>query len=387
MSDSNSNAPNRNQPQLTEATSVNHLCGLVRNVDSLLVVGNRTKPPLSAVDSNTLLVSTRQLVGISEYEPSEFTFTAQAGTTLGEINAALHEKQQYLPFDPMLVDQGATIAGTLAAGLSGPGRHRYGGTRDFVLGVQFVAGDGELIRAGGKVVKNAAGFDIPKLLVGSCGRLGAITELTFKVFPKPVRWQSYCIECTDHTQACKWIADIARGRWELDAIDYQSDVRRIWIRIGGEKTVCDAIVNDIARTIEVQQIVPQTDDEASLFWTRLAGLEFGGDQRDLIVKVPMNLDTLASLATWCDQHSDSICLHNSVAGSIGWLAIKASFIDQAESFLQQLGLAGLLVRGLLARDPANPGGRCLVGHRTTAPIETAIKAAMDPPGHFPGFAE
>ena len=98
---------------------------------------------------------------------------------------------QYLPFDPMLSAAGATIGGTVAAGISGPGRYRYGGIRDFLLGVQFISSDGAVINAGGKVVKNAAGFDIPKLLVGSLGRLGVMTELTFKVFPQPVA-QRHC---------------------------------------------------------------------------------------------------------------------------------------------------------------------------------------------------
>src|SRR5690606_8123830 len=82
-------------------------------------------------------------------------------------------------------ERGATLGGTVAAGLSGPGRFRYGGVRDFLLGVRLVNGQGEVVRGGGKVVKNAAGFDIPKLLVGSLGRFGVIVELTFKVFPQP----------------------------------------------------------------------------------------------------------------------------------------------------------------------------------------------------------
>ena len=115
---------------------------------------------------------------------SEFTFTALAGTPVREIAAALAERGQYLPFDPMLREAGATLGGTVAAGLSGPGRFRYGGLRDFILGVRFVDGEGRLLRLGGKVVKNAAGFDLPKFFVGSLGRFGVLAEMTFKVFPK-----------------------------------------------------------------------------------------------------------------------------------------------------------------------------------------------------------
>src|SRR5207253_6842143 len=128
---------------------------------------------------------TAGLRGITEYDPSEFTFTAGAGTPVREIVAALAESGQYLPFDPMLVEAGATLGGTVAAGLSGPGRFRFGGVRDFILGVRFVDGAGRLLRMGGKVVKNAAGFDLPKFFCGSLGRFGLIVEATFKVFPRP----------------------------------------------------------------------------------------------------------------------------------------------------------------------------------------------------------
>src|SRR3954470_5132951 len=163
--------------------SLSELAEAVRSPPHLLAIGAGTKPRLSQVDAAKL--STARLRGISEYDPSEFTFTAAAGTPVREIAAALAERGQYLPFDPMLVDAGATLGGTVAAGLSGPGRFRFGGLRAFILGVRFVDGNGRLLRMGGKVVKNAAGFDLPKFFVGSVGRFGVLGEITFKVFPRP----------------------------------------------------------------------------------------------------------------------------------------------------------------------------------------------------------
>src|SRR5208283_106284 len=151
----------------------------------VLAVGARTKPRLSQVPGEVTLLSTQALRGIVEYEPEEFTFTALAGTTVREIGEALAEKGQYLPFDPMWVEAGATLGGTVAAGVSGPGRFRFGGVRDFILGVRFIDGQGRLLRMGGKVVKNCAGFDLPKFFVGSLGRFGVLAEATFKVFPSP----------------------------------------------------------------------------------------------------------------------------------------------------------------------------------------------------------
>src|SRR6476469_1561856 len=114
----------------------------VRAAPRVMVVGAGTKPRLSAVAADYQRISTARLQGIIEYEPSEFTFTALAGTPLKQIVAALAERGQYLPFDPLLADAGATLGGTVAAGLSGPGRFRFGGVRDFILGVRFVDGGG-----------------------------------------------------------------------------------------------------------------------------------------------------------------------------------------------------------------------------------------------------
>ena len=168
-------------------TTPAELAEAVRSQPRVLAVGARTKPRLSQVPDDFALVSTLGLRGIVEYEPEEFTFTALAGTSVREIGQALAEKGQYLPFDPMWLEAGATLGGTVAAGFSGPGRFRFGGVRDFILGVRFVDGLGRLLRMGGKVVKNCAGFDLPKFFVGSLGRFGVLAEITFKVFPRPPR--------------------------------------------------------------------------------------------------------------------------------------------------------------------------------------------------------
>src|SRR3954452_8884954 len=188
------------------------LVDAVRSTPHLLAVGAGTKPRLSSVDAVKL--STARLRGISEYDPSEFTFTAAAGTPIREIAAALAERGQYLPFDPMLVDAGATLGGTVAAGMSGPGRFRFGGLRDFILGVRFVDGNGRLLRMGGKVVKNAAGFDLPKFFVGSLGRFGGLAEITFKVFPRPSSSLTCRIDATTPPQLTALLIEAANSRFE-----------------------------------------------------------------------------------------------------------------------------------------------------------------------------
>ena len=111
----------------------------------ILAHGRGTKPPLSTSPDDAVTLDVSGLSGIIEYEPGEFTFTALAGTPIEDIAAALAEHGQFLPFDPPLVEAGATLGGTVAAGLSGPGRYRYGGVRDFVLGIRYVDGAGEVV--------------------------------------------------------------------------------------------------------------------------------------------------------------------------------------------------------------------------------------------------
>jgi len=123
--------------------------------------------------------------GIVDYEPSELVMTARCGTRLSDIETALAEHGQFLGFEPPRLGGDPTLGGMIAAGLSGPRRIQVGAARDFVLGATLLAGDGELLRFGGQVMKNVAGFDVSRLLCGSLGILGIITQASIKVLPQP----------------------------------------------------------------------------------------------------------------------------------------------------------------------------------------------------------
>ncbi|PKY09543.1 glycolate oxidase subunit GlcE [Acidithiobacillus marinus] len=123
--------------------------------------------------------------GVVDYEPSELFITLRAGTTLQNLQEQLAEAGQMLPFEPPFFGTEATIGGTLACGFSGPRRPYAGSARDYVLGVQLLNGQGEILRFGGQVMKNVAGYDVSRLLVGSLGTLGVLLEVTLKVLPRP----------------------------------------------------------------------------------------------------------------------------------------------------------------------------------------------------------
>jgi glycolate oxidase FAD binding subunit len=124
--------------------------------------------------------------GIVAYEPTELVVTARAGTLLTALESTLAERGQCLSFEPPHFGAGATVGGMLAAGLSGPRRPAVGAVRDFVLGVKMLSGKGELLSFGGQVMKNVAGYDVPRLMAGSMGTLGVLLEVSLKVLPLPV---------------------------------------------------------------------------------------------------------------------------------------------------------------------------------------------------------
>jgi len=128
------------------------------------------------------VLSTQALQGILSYEPTELVVTVRAGTPLRELQAVLAEKNQYFPFEPPHFGAAsATVGGMVATGLSGPARASAGACKDFVLGACLLNGRGELLRFGGQVMKNVAGYDVSRVLAGSWGTLGVITEVSLKV--------------------------------------------------------------------------------------------------------------------------------------------------------------------------------------------------------------
>jgi glycolate oxidase FAD binding subunit len=131
------------------------------------------------------LLDLRPYRGIVDYEPSELVITARCGTPLSEIEAALNARGQFLAFEPPAFNGDPTIGGVIAAGLSGPRRMYAGAARDFVLGVTLLDARGDILRFGGQVMKNVAGFDVSRLLCGSLGILGVLTEVSLKVLPRP----------------------------------------------------------------------------------------------------------------------------------------------------------------------------------------------------------
>jgi glycolate oxidase FAD binding subunit len=139
-------------------------------------------------------LDTREYTGVMAYGPSELVITARAGTPLAELESLLADQGQCLAFEPPHFGDGATVGGMVAAGLSGPARASVGSVRDFVLGARLLNGRGEHLTFGGQVMKNVAGYDVSRLLAGSLGSLGVITEVSLKVLPVAPAEATLCFE-------------------------------------------------------------------------------------------------------------------------------------------------------------------------------------------------
>jgi len=176
--------------------------------------------------------------GIVRYDPTELVVTVRAGTPLAELEAALEAEGQMLACEPPHFGAHATVGGMIAAGLSGPRRPWSGAVRDFVLGSRVITGLGTQLRFGGEVMKNVAGYDLSRLMAGSFGCLGLITEVSLKVLPRPRACRSLRLEMSLE-QALRRLARWGRQPMPISAASH--DGRTLQLRLeGGESSVSAA---------------------------------------------------------------------------------------------------------------------------------------------------
>jgi glycolate oxidase FAD binding subunit len=188
----------------------------------LAIEGSGSKSGLGRPVSAEMLLSMRGLGGITSYQPDELVLTAWSGTPMREIWDALAEKRQHLAFEPAVSalygsgNEAGTLGGVLASNLSGPRRPSAGAARDHFLGFSAVNGMGEEFKAGGKVVKNVTGYDLPKLLAGSMGTLAVLLEVTVKVLPAPEKQRTVIVPVPDVATGHRCLIAQLREAFEID---------------------------------------------------------------------------------------------------------------------------------------------------------------------------
>ena len=201
-----------------------------QNSTPLDISGGSSKAFLgrAAVRAQTIDVGDHR--GIVEYDPRELVLTARSGTPLQEIEAALAEAGQMLAFEPPHFGDSATLGGTIACGLSGPRRPYSGSARDSVLGCQLLNGRGEILRFGGQVMKNVAGYDISRLMVGAQGTLGLLLEVSLKVLPRPPASTTVAHECGP-AEAIALMSGLLSKPYPVDAACYHAG--QCYVRVSG----------------------------------------------------------------------------------------------------------------------------------------------------------
>ena len=211
-------------------------------------------------------LSLRDDSGVVSYVPGDLTLTVRAGTTLAEIERITGEHDQWLPLDPFGSNEG-TIGATIATAAAGPLATGFGLPRDLLLGLEFVNGRGEIVRAGGKVVKNVAGFDLSRLLTGSWGTLGVITEVTVRLYARPKVDRTFAVSLgrgqKSTTELLRAVAASPLAPFALEVLNGAAasslgftDNPTLLVRFGGNAPVVDIQLkafSQLARTEEVEQ--------------------------------------------------------------------------------------------------------------------------------------
>lgn len=186
-----------------------------------------------------IAIETSELTGITLYEPGALTLVAKAGTPVAEIEAALDAEGQQLAFEPMdhrglLGTSGTPTIGAVVAGnVSGPRRVQAGACRDFLLGVRYVDGMGQVVKNGGRVMKNVTGYDLVKLMAGSWGTLGVLTEVSLKVLPKPEVSATLAIQVPDVTNGIAALSAALKSPFEVSGAVYDPNNACALLRLEG----------------------------------------------------------------------------------------------------------------------------------------------------------
>jgi glycolate oxidase FAD binding subunit len=339
----------------------------------VLSVGGRTKPALweTGQDEAALMIDTGSLRGVVAYDPGELTFTAQAGTPMTEVDAVLAEHGQYLPLDPPMRAGGSTLGGVVAAGLPGSGAFGSGIVRDFIIGIRVVDGRGNLISGGGRVVKNAAGFDLPKLMVGSVGRLGVITEVTFKVFPRPAAAATVAFESDSLAASTQLLVALGRSPLAIAALDLEPP-GRVLVRLEGPDHLLDERIARLQRNFDLPSERLTDADQAAL-WERAVECTWAPDE-DALVVAPLTIGDLGALDSELD--GDTVERRYSLAGRLAWIAWpRERRLDELGDLLGRLGLCGLPLRG-------SSGPYVMLGAARRNAFADRVRKALDPDRRF-----
>jgi glycolate oxidase FAD binding subunit len=308
-----------------------------------------------------IVLDTTGLGRVVEYTPADLTVTVEAGITLARLQQVLAENGQWLPLDPAC-DAGATIGGLLATNASGPTRHSRGTLRDLVIGMQFVTAEGDLVKSGGRVVKNVAGYDLGKLQIGALGTLGVITQATFKISPLPAATLNLVAESEKPANVQALANDVAGSQLPVQGLRLLFRGASTWalqIRVAGGNAAVERSRGEIeALAGRHETSITEATDEA---WYAAAAL----------------LDSGPLLRASAPQSKlDGLCQ--------GFAGIAASFVAYPSAGVAQITLAPVTpAEAVIAlRERCVQTGGALVIERGPPALRRAAGAWGEPRGDF-----
>ena len=269
------------------------LCVFVRGSGTKLGWG----PAPRQVD---VLISTARLNAVVAHRHGDLTATVQAGARLGDVNRALALHRQWIPLDPPSAEHG-TIGGIVATNDSGPRRHRYGSPRDLIIGVEFARADGRLAKGGGIVVKNVAGYDLPRLLTGSFGSLGVIVNATFKLYPLTAASRTLVVETASPTDLGLLALKLSASHLTPTALEFATHPLRLVVRFESiEASVAQQSATAAKLIAEngYQTRVLSASDEVQCWNTHT---QFADDERGALLKVSVLPTDLADTLTTIER--------------------------------------------------------------------------------------
>lgn len=350
---------------------------------TLAVTGSSSKPDIGPGAADAVLDVTG-IGGAIDHDPGELLLTVPASTPLAEVEALLARAGQCLAFEPPSPDaiwgQGnGTIGGAVASGLSGPRRPFAGAARDHVLGLTGVTGRGEIFRAGGKVLKNVTGFDLPRLLTGSRGTLAVLTEITLKVLPLPPAQATLLLPHDTAAGAVRAMADALMVDGGITGAAW--DGAQVQLRIEATATALPALVDAARARLGAADM---TDDTASrALWAATACLSGHIAPDDIIWRCPLPATRASALAALLPARAR---LRLDWAGALAWVLLPADMADVDVHALvaQTAGRDGHAER---LRGPASPIPARAPLEPGLAALSARVKAQFDPAGILsPGAA-
>lgn len=360
---------------------------------SLRIVGGGTRTSIGRHTETQDSISTENLNGITLYEPAEMVLAAKAGTPLSVIQNALAENNQMLTFEPMdhttlLGTEGEPTIGAIAAGnISGPRRIYGGAARDSLIGVRFVNGKGEIVKNGGRVMKNVTGLDLVKLQAGAWGTLGLLTEVTFKLLPTPERTATLSLPGFDDETAIQALCAAAGTAFEPTGLAHLpagigGDQPRTIIRVEGFDAQVDYRLGELQMALHAygEGTVLEGEQHDAL-WQNVRDVTYLAEPRDKAVwKLSVRPTSAPNTIAVIEQAIDCTYYFDWSGGLI-WLAVDASG-DAGEETIRNAANAAEGYATLI-RGSDDLRARIDVFEPQPAPLQTVsagIKKSFDPAG-------